>query len=210
MAEPRQSSGSTVPQSAAQPSRPAVARAGPLRRFTQKARRLFLHLFTGPAAMRLLFPRAALARLHGVIVAGEREQSGRVRLIIEAGMPLRKVWRGLSIRQRAVDLFGSFRVWDTEQNNGVLLYLNLAERKLELVCDRAAVRAITPEEWQGICDAILGAFRQNEFERGLTEGLHAIHREMAEYFPVTATGGDAAAASGDVPADDPGSAPVTL
>jgi len=146
-------------------------------------KRLSRHLFIGPVMLRRYFDHAMQERLHQVITAGEATHGANVRLIIEAAMPLRKLWRGMSTRQRAVDLFGTFRVWDTEDNNGVLLYLNLADRKLELVCDRAAVRAITDPEWQAICDAMLAHLRAGAFERGLTEGLAAIHRELAEAFP---------------------------
>lgn len=149
----------------------------------QNIRRTARHVFMGPVMERHHFGRDVQDRLHQAITAGEATHAANVRLIIEAAMPLRKIWRGMSTRQRAVDLFGTFRVWDTEDNNGVLLYLNLADRKLELVCDRAAARAITDPEWQVICNAMLTHLRAGAFEQGLAEGLAAIHHELAEAFP---------------------------
>lgn len=149
-------------------------------------RRLFKHWFTGPREASRAFPLDALERLQQIIAEGEQTHRAEVRLIIEAAMPLRKVWRGMSTRQRAIDLFGSYRVWDTEENNGVLLYLNLADHKLELVTDRAAARAVTNDEWQAICTPMLAAFRQGAYEDGTAEGLRAIHRELHEVFPIGA------------------------
>lgn len=163
-----------------------------------RLRRLWRHVFIGPVMVRQAFPDAVLDRLQQVIAEGDVLHRSTVRLIVEAAMPLRKVWRGLSTRQRAVDLFGSFRVWDTEENNGVLLYVNLADRKLELVCDRAAARAVTQVEWQAICATILAAFARGTYEQGVTDGLRVIHRELAEYFPASA----AAVAAGSDPSDD--------
>jgi len=148
--------------------------------------RLFKHWFTGPREAARAFPLDALERLQQIITEGEQTHRAEVRLIIEAAMPLRKVWRGMSTRQRAIDLFGSYRVWDTEENNGVLLYLNLAEHQLELVTDRAAARAVTHEDWQKICDPMLAAFRQGAYEEGTAQGLRAIHRELHEVFPAQA------------------------
>lgn len=166
-------------------------------------KRLVRHAFAGKAVLRRTLPPEALLRLQQVIAEGDVLHRARIRLIVETAMPLRKLRRGMSTRQRAIDLFGSWRVWDTEENNGVLLYLCLAERKLELVCDRAAVRAITDDEWQVICNTMLDAFRAGRYEPGLTEGLRAMHRELAEYFPATAE----AIAAGVDAADD---APLTL
>ena len=145
--------------------------------------RWWRHVFSGSMRARKAFNAAALQNLHTIITEGERQHRAEVRLIIEAAMPLRKVWRGLSSRQRAIDLFGSCRVWDSEENNGVLLYLNLADRTLELVCDRAAARAITDDEWQKICADMLAAYRAGKFEQGTADGLRAIHRELSEFFP---------------------------
>jgi len=148
--------------------------------------RLWRHVYSGPMRARKVFSAATLQNLHTIITEGEAEHRAEVRLIIEAAMPLRKVWRGMPSRQRAIDLFGTYRVWDSEENNGVLLYVNLADRTLELVCDRAAARAITADEWQRICADMLAAYRAGQFEQGTAEGLRAIHRELREFFPAHA------------------------
>ena len=145
--------------------------------------RLLKHAFTTQAQARRVFPVPAQERLRQAIAEGEARHRGELRLIIEAAMPLRKVWRGVGTRQRALDLFGTYRVWDTEENNGVLLYLNLAERSAELIADRSAARAITDPEWHAICSPMLDAFRRGEFEQGALAAIQSIHNELTEAFP---------------------------
>jgi len=99
-------------------------------------------------------------------------------------MPLRKVWRGLSSRRRALDLFGTFRVWDTEDNNGVLLYVNLADRMVEIVADRASARVVGDERWHQICGALRKAFWQGDYERGTLEAIDEIHAELTRHFAI--------------------------
>jgi uncharacterized membrane protein len=145
--------------------------------------RVFRHAITTQALARRYFPAEARERLQEAITRGEAKHRAEVRLIIEAAMPLRKVWRGMSTRQRALDLFGTFRVWDTEENNGVLLYLNMADRKAELIADRAAAKAITDAEWQAICTTMLTWFKRGAHEQGAGNAINAIHVELTEAFP---------------------------
>jgi uncharacterized membrane protein len=152
-----------------------------------KTARLFKSATTTHLASRRIFPTETQVRLEHAIAAGEAQHRGQLRLIIESAMPLRKIWRGIDTRQRALDLFGTFRVWDTEENNGVLLYLNLAERKAELIADRAAARAITDPEWHAIASTMLAAFKRGEFERGTIAAIDAISAELAQAFPGTGT-----------------------
>lgn len=148
-----------------------------------KFSRLLKHASTTERAASRIFPGPVQERLQHAITEGESGHRGEIMLIIEAAMPLRKIWRGVSTRQRALDLFGTYRVWDTEENNGVLLYFNIAERSAELIADRAAARAITDPEWNAICSPMLAAFKRGEFEQGALAAIQSIHDELTEAFP---------------------------
>ena len=148
--------------------------------------RVFRHLAASQRGAHGLFSQETMSRLQDVIAAGETSHRAEVRLIVESALPFRKVARGLGTRQRALDLFGTFRVWDTEENNGVLLYINVADRKLEVIADRAAARRIGDPHWQTVCGLAQEAFRQGAFEQGVGDALESIHRALATAFPADA------------------------
>ena len=145
--------------------------------------RAFRHLAATHRGAHKLFTGETMARLQQAIAEGEATHRGEVRLIVESALPLRKIRRGMSTRQRALDLFGTFRVWDTEENNGVLLYINVADRKLEIIADRAAAQRIGDPHWQTVAGVAQQAFKQGEFERGVSEAVGSIHRALAKAFP---------------------------
>lgn len=145
--------------------------------------RVLRHAATTHRAAEKRFAPDALARLQAAIAEGETTHRGEVRLIVEAALPWRKLQRGMTTRQRAIDLFGTFRVWDTEENNGVLLYVNVADRKVELIADRAAARAVPDATWSAICTRLQEAFKRGEFEAGTAAAIAAIHAELAKHFP---------------------------
>ena len=145
--------------------------------------RLARHAFSTHRTTRRAYSTTILARLQKAITQGEAHHSGEVHLIVEGAMPLRKVWRRLPSRQRALDLFGTFRIWDTEFNNGVLLYINLADRKVELIADRAAARAVPKERWQEICEGLRKTLRDGQYESGTSDALRLIQSELRAAFP---------------------------
>ena len=108
------------------------------------------------------------------IAASERTHSGEIRVCVEAGLPLSYLWRGATARERAVTLFGKLRVWDTEQNNGVLIYLLLAEHRIEIVADRGLDRHVGPAQWQTIVGGMREAFQAGRFEDGLNAAIAAV------------------------------------
>lgn len=148
--------------------------------------RAFRHVAATYRGAHKLFSNETMLRLQREIAEGEATHRGEVRLIVESALPLRKIRRGLSTRQRALDLFGTFRVWDTEENNGVLLYINVADRRLEIIADRAAARIVGDPHWQAVCGLAQEAFKKGEFERGVAEALRAIHHALAQAFPADA------------------------
>lgn len=120
--------------------------------------------------------------LERTIGMAERGSSGQVRLIVEAHWPLMHV-KHAQPRQRAIEWFSQLRVWDTEHNNGVLLYLLFAERRVEIVADRGFNKLVTQDQWDRICRALEARFSGGEFEVGLSEGIVAIGELLNEHFP---------------------------
>ncbi len=116
----------------------------------------------------------------------ERRHSGEIRLCVEAGLPLSYLWRDATPRQRAVTMFGKLRVWDTEQNNGVLIYLLLAEHAIEVVADRGLARAVPPETWQQLVAGMREAFRAGRFEDGLAQAVDRVDALLVAHFPLAA------------------------
>jgi uncharacterized membrane protein len=126
----------------------------------------------------------ALARIGERVAASEKRHSGEIRVCVEAGLPLSYLWRGATVRERALTMFGKLRVWDTEHNNGVLIYLLLAERRIEIVADRGLDRHVSPAQWQALLDGMAGAFRAGRFEAGVIAAIDAVDTLLAEHFPL--------------------------
>lgn len=133
-------------------------------------------------AYRLLGPES-LARLEARVHASETAHSGEIRLCVEAGLPLPALWRGLSARDRAVELFGALGVWDTEANNGVLIYLLLADRDVEIVADRGVHAKLGKAVWDEVCREMEGAFRDGRFEQGVLAGIRSVGLRLARHYP---------------------------
>ena len=125
---------------------------------------------------------AVLARLQARVAASEQHHSGEIRLCVEAGLPLPELWRQTTPRQRAVTLFGTLGVWDTEHNNGVLIYLLLAEHAIEIVADRGLARLVPQAHWDAVLGGMRGAFRAGRFEAGLAEAIAAVDAMLAKHF----------------------------
>jgi uncharacterized membrane protein len=140
-------------------------------------------LFEERDARRLL-DEGALDRLQQRVQLSEQRHSGEIRVCIEAGLPLSYLWRGARARDRAVTMFGKLRVWDTEHNNGVLIYLLLAEHAIELVADRGLTRVVPQAEWDRLLDGMAGAFADGRFEQGLMQAIDAVERLLVEQFPL--------------------------
>ncbi len=145
--------------------------------------RTMRHLSSPLRRERALFDQATLLRLQEIITAGEANHRAELRLVVESAMPLRKLRRGTSPRQRALDLFGTLRAWDTEENNGVLLYVNLCDHALEIIADRGATRVAGDQRWLYALGLAHDEFRQGRFEAGLTVALEAMGQALAAGFP---------------------------
>lgn len=147
-----------------------------------KLMRLLRHRWFDDTDLRRALPTDALARIEARVAASESRHSGEIRVSVEAGLPLSYLWRGLSARARAVTLFGKLRVWDTEHNNGVLIYLLLADRAIEIVADRGLNQHLSPAQWQDVIAPMRQAFRQGRFEAGLLQAVDALDALLARHF----------------------------
>lgn len=145
--------------------------------------RVFKHLFYLPWLVRRRFPPAVMARIESAIADSEVRHGGEIRFAVEATLDLRPLLRGQSARDRALQVFSDLRVWDTEANNGVLIYLLLADRDVEIVADRGLNGRVMPDEWEVICQGMEAMFRRGAFEAGLAYGIQAIGEQRARNFP---------------------------
>ena len=117
------------------------------------------------------------------IAAGERSHEGQLRFVVEASLPLAQVFRGLEPRARALQLFGQLGVWDTEEDSGVLIYVQLVDRRIEIVADRGIAKKVGQAEWDAVCRAMEQAFKQHQYEVGAVEAIHAVTDILALHFP---------------------------
>lgn len=150
---------------------------------TSRLNRTVRHLLLDQRALRRAFPPEVLDRIEQTVVEGERRHAAELRIAIEGALPAGLAWRGFPARERAVDLFGELRVWDTEANNGVLVYILLADHAVEIVADRAAARAIPEARWQEVTRSMVEAFRQGRFQEGCTAAVERLDGLLAEAFP---------------------------
>jgi uncharacterized membrane protein len=150
--------------------------------------RILTHLSTTRWKLRRLFPPAVLDAIEAEIKASEQRHEGEIRFAIEAALDLPELLAGVAPRARALQAFSFLRVWDTEHNSGVLIYLLLADRAVEIVADRGIARRVPQRRWEEICEAMRQAFRGGDFARGACDGVRLVSAVLAEHFP--ATGGD--------------------
>lgn len=149
-----------------------------------RLRRIARHLVALPHAVRRALPEAAMDRIAQATRAAESGHQGEVRFAIEAALPWSYLRRNAPPRQRAWMLFSKLRVWDTEHNNGVLLYVNLADRAVEIVADRGIADRVPRATWQAICHRARDRFRDGHIEPGALEALAAIGAVLQEHFPL--------------------------
>lgn len=146
--------------------------------------RLWRHANTGSLSVRRCFPDETLRAIEQTVRACEGRHGGEIRFAIEDSLPLPDVWRGLTPRQRAVEKFGELGVWDTAHNNGVLIYVLLADRDVEIVADRAAGGgAATPAQWEHCCRVMEAEFREGRFREGALAGIEAVAAVLAYHPP---------------------------
>lgn len=135
---------------------------------------------------------ALIEQLTHAIVASELRHTGQVRICIEAGLPASYVWRSACARERAVAMFSKLRVWDTEQNNGVLIYLLLADHAIEIVADRGLVRQVPQHTWDALANDLGEALHTGRYADGLMQALSGVSALLEQRFPRAPTTPDQA------------------
>ena len=143
--------------------------------------RVFRHLLFPGLLVRRTFPAAALLRIEAAIAASESRHRGQIRYAVEGALDLRPLIAGQTARERAIEVFSSLHIWDTEENNGVLIYLLLADR--DVVADRAIARHVGPAGWEAICRRMEEELHAGRFARGVVEGIEAVGHHLALHYP---------------------------
>ena len=145
--------------------------------------RIGKHLLGNHSRVRKAFPPQALAAIEQAIKASEASHAGQIRFVVEGALDGAPLFRDQSARERAIDVFSKLRVWDTEHNNGVLIYLLLADRDVEIVVDRGIDAHVGAAGWEAICQLMEADFREGYFERGVIKGINAVTQHLAAHFP---------------------------
>lgn len=151
-------------------------------------KRIARHLLMTPWQVRRAFPRAALTAIEQAIKASETEHTGELRFVVEGALDVAPLLRGQSARERAIDVFSQLRIWDTAHNNGVLIYVLLADRDVEIVADRGIHTKVGAPEWETICRTMEAAFTQADYEGGVVSGIRAVAQHLMKHFPATGAG----------------------
>ncbi|ANX03197.1 TPM domain-containing protein [Immundisolibacter cernigliae] len=151
-------------------------------------KRILRHLLTTRRHLTRAFPKAALAAIEQAIGASEQQHAGQLRFVVEAALDNGPLFGGQTARERALELFSQLRIWDTQHNNGVLIYLLLADRDVEIVADRGIHARVGTEQWEAICREMESAFRRGDYAAGAIHGIDAVSRHLTRHFP--AAGGD--------------------
>ena len=159
-----------------------------------KLKTLIRHTWWDDGDTRRQVPLDMAQRLQALVAASESRHTGQIRVCVEAALPASYVWRmnrstplAAVVRQRALMMFSKLRVWDTEHNNGVLIYLLLAEHAIEIVADRALVERVSPDQWQAVISRLSKALAAHHVEDGLNQALEETSALLAQHFGMAAT-----------------------
>ncbi|AJG24632.1 TPM domain-containing protein [Cupriavidus basilensis] len=154
----------------------------------ENVKRIVRHLLMTHWQVRQAFPQETLRAIEQAIAESESTHIGQLCFAVEGALSLTSLFKGGLARARAVEVFSQLRVWDTEHNNGVLIYLLLADRSVEIVADRGIHAKVEPGEWDVVCREMEAAFRRAEYQRGVIAGVQAISRHLGRHFPAQASG----------------------
>lgn len=145
--------------------------------------RLLRHTFATRAKLRRAFPVQALEAIERAVAEAERSHAGEIRFAVEHALEPAEVWAGKTPRQRALQVFSELGVWDTEANNGILIYLLFADRDVEIVADRGCNGKVSAAEWSAVCAAMEQGLREGRYEAAALEGIRAAGALLARHFP---------------------------
>jgi uncharacterized membrane protein len=148
-----------------------------------RMQRLLRHAAALHWRTRILFPRTTLDAIRDAIVRAERAHAGEIRFAVETALAPRRVIGEIGPRARALEVFSDLRVWDTEHNNGVLIYVLVADRSVEIVADRGLSARVSSAEWEGVCRMMEEHFRAGRVKAGSISGIDAVGGLLARHFP---------------------------
>lgn len=151
-------------------------------------KRILRHLVMTHWQVNRAFPSETLVAIDRAIKASETAHTGEIRFAVEGSLHSTPLFNGQSARERAIEVFSQLRIWDTEHNNGVLIYLLLADRDVEIVADRGIHSKVGSREWENICRKMETAFKQENYEGGVVSGIQAVTQHLMKQFPASAAG----------------------
>lgn len=154
----------------------------------EDVKRIVKHLLMTHWQVRRAFPQETLRAIEQAVAECESTHIGQLCFAVEGALSFTSLFKGLLARERAIEVFSQLRVWDTEHNNGVLIYLLLADRSVEIVADRGIHAKVEPGEWDAVCREMEAAFRRAEYQRGVIAGIQAISQHLGRHFPAQASG----------------------
>lgn len=147
--------------------------------------RTFKHLLHFPWQVHRVFPARSMHAIESAILEAERNHAGELRFAVEGALDLPELLRGVTARERALDVFSRLRVWDTEHNNGVLIYLLLADHDVEIIADRGIHQRIATGEWEKVCRAMESLLRQGQYESAVLQGVALVSALLQQHYPET-------------------------
>lgn len=148
-----------------------------------KFSRALRHVKTSKSHGKRAFPSATLAAIQTIITAGEDKHRAEIRLIVEPSLDLAAIMGGMTSRERAGELFTDYRIWDTEENCGVLIYINLADHQVEIIADRGIARLVPADHWHAVCKTMTDGFAQGLYHDSVVNGLQQLNAILKKYFP---------------------------
>lgn len=146
-------------------------------------RRIFKHLVFSNQQVRKRFPQKTLDAIEQAISSSEIVHCGEIRFAIEGALSGAPLYQGQTARERAIEVFAQLRVWDTEYNNGVLIYVLLADRAVEIVADRGIHVRAGAKTWDAVCRQVESAFEKSEFHAGVLLGIESVSNVLADHYP---------------------------
>jgi hypothetical protein len=151
------------------------------------AQRMWRHLLASRGRTRRRFPKAVLDSVEVSIASAESRCSGEIRFVVETALEIADLRAGLAPRERAIQVFSDLHVWDTELRNGVLIYVLVADRDVEILADRGAAAVIPPADWESVCRLMEADFRAGRFAEGAIAGVEAVGGLLERHFPRAGT-----------------------
>ncbi len=145
--------------------------------------RIFTHLMTAERHVRKIFQTPQLEHISNAIKSSETKHSGEIRVAVESSLELQPLLKQQTPRQRAIEVFSELHMWDTELNNGVLIYVLLADHAIEIVADRGIHAKVGSAYWEALCHEIEQAFARGQFEAGVMDCIEAVSKKLIEHFP---------------------------